>query len=60
MPKKRNPIEKLADEHGGYWEGEHDDFPVSDWKYEVRNEDTRQGYWEWVANKVEATADEEG
>jgi hypothetical protein len=24
-----------------------------DWKYEVRNGDTRLGYWEWVEHKVE-------
>ena len=26
-------------------------FPVSDWKYEVANDDTRLGYKEWVAAK---------
>ena len=25
------------------------DFPVTDWRYEVANDDTRLGYAEWVA-----------
>jgi hypothetical protein len=41
--------ENLAAAHGGIW-GEHPDHPSSDWRAEVHNEDTRQGYWEWVAN----------
>ena len=35
------------------WEGLPDgcpDFPISDWKYDVMNEDTKAGYWEWVAH----------
>lgn len=32
----------------GYW-GEHPACPVTDWQYEVSNEDTRMGYWEYVA-----------
>ncbi len=32
----------------GPW-GEHPDHPVDDWKYEVANDDTRLGYWAWVA-----------
>ena len=35
-------------ESGGYWD-DHDDYPVSDWQYEVANGDTRQGYHEWRA-----------
>ena len=37
--------------------GSDPEFPVADWQYEVANDDTRQGYWEWVAqNKEEAAA----
>lgn len=32
----------------GYW-GEHPDHPVAEWKREVANDDTRNGYWAWVA-----------
>jgi len=40
--------------HGGYWDGECAEFPREDWEYEVRNGDTRLGYWEWAAhNKLE-------
>lgn len=41
----------------GHW-GEHPDHPVADWRYEVANDDTRSGYWEWVALRL-ATDDEE-
>lgn len=44
-------IEALADRHGGYW-GAHPDYPVADWQYEVANDDTRRGYWEWVEAKL--------
>lgn len=32
----------------GPW-GEHPQHPVEDWKYAVANDDTRLGYWAWVA-----------
>ncbi len=39
--------------------GSDPDFPVADWQYEVSNDDTRQGYWEWVEqNREEARQDE--
>lgn len=30
----------------------HPRFPVEDWQYEVRNNDTRQGYATWLYNKL--------
>lgn len=33
--------------------GESSDFPLSDWRYEVKNGDTRLGYWEWLAHRYE-------
>lgn len=38
-------------EFGGHW-GEHPDHPVQDWQAEVANDDTRMGYWPWVASQV--------
>jgi hypothetical protein len=35
----------------GYWT-DHPEFPVKDWQYEVANGDTRQGYWQWVADRT--------
>src|SRR3954452_4769817 len=32
---------------------DHPDFASEDWKYEVENGDTRRGYWDWVAAKLE-------
>ena len=29
-------------------------FPKSDWRYEVGNDDTILGYWDWVFSKLEA------
>jgi hypothetical protein len=37
--------------YGGFW-GEYPDFPREDWEYEVANEDTGLGYWEWVDNQI--------
>lgn len=42
LPESRNP-----------W-AEDPEFPVSDWQYEVRNNDTRLGYHEWVEHQKEA------
>ena len=36
------------DGYGGYW-GEHPDYPRVDWKWEVADDSTMQGYWEWCA-----------
>lgn len=32
---------------------EHPNYPKSDWRYEVANDDTLLGYWEWVAMRLE-------
>lgn len=42
----------LAEDHGGYWGG-HPGHPVADWQYEVGNDDTRRGYWGWVAAQLD-------
>jgi hypothetical protein len=34
-------------------QGAHPHYPLADWKYEVANNDTKRGYWEWVANQIE-------
>lgn len=41
---------------GDYW-SEVPEYPVSDWQAEVANDDTRQGYWEWVESKKESDED---
>ena len=35
------------------------DYPVSEWQYEVANDDTRLGYWEWVEWVREIAAQDE-
>jgi hypothetical protein len=35
------------------WRRDVEDFPLNDWRYEVSNDDTRLGYWEWVAKQRE-------
>ena len=47
--------QQLRDTHGGMW-GEHPDFPVADWQLQVANDETRAGYWEWVASELELRA----
>ena len=44
--------EQLRNKYGGNWE-QHPDYPVEDWQYEVGNDDTRLGYWEWLAHRIE-------
>jgi hypothetical protein len=47
---KEKLIEKLSQEFD-YWE-DHPEHTVNDWIAEVQNNDTRMGYWPWVAIKV--------
>ena len=47
----------LRHEHGGNW-GEHPSHPVTDWQYEAANGDTRLGYWEWAAARIENDGEE--
>lgn len=48
---------KICQRNGGIW-GSHLDYPLEDWKYEVTNNDTRMGYWNWVESKIEQEEDE--
>ena len=48
--------QRLIEECGGYW-GNHAQYPRTDWKYEVANDDILEGYWDWVIAKL---ADAEG
>lgn len=48
-------LDRVVDRHGGdYWQSESDQYPKSDWKYEVENGDTLSGYWDWLRAKLEA------
>lgn len=35
------------------------DYPISDWKYEVQNDDTRLGYLAWIERQRERDAAED-
>ena len=50
MPSMYMDANNLRDRYG-HW-GVHPDFPRADWQYEVANDYTRLGYWEWVASKL--------
>lgn len=39
-----------------YWDT-HPDHTLNDWQYACDNNDTRMGYWEWVAEKLADAAD---
>ena len=47
MAKRKKRLLVDPDE---YW-SEDPDFPLDDWKYEVKDDSTRLGYWEWVAQR---------
>jgi hypothetical protein len=49
--------EALKRNHGGTW-GEHREYPVAQWQNEVASHDTRLGYWDWVAVRLEQNAEE--
>ena len=51
MPEGPLPVD--PEEFGGIW-GEHPVHTPEEWGYEVSNGDTRRGYWEWVAEQVDA------
>lgn len=36
-----------------------DEFTIEDWKYEVSNDDTRLGYWDWVEIQRELSWEED-
>ena len=47
--------EELADKYAGEdgsW-GQHPIFRRQEWREEVANDDTLQGYWAWVVSKLE-------
>jgi hypothetical protein len=39
-------------EHNGYWEP-YPGHELEDWRTEIANDDTRQGYWQWVEDRIE-------
>lgn len=46
-----NSADELREAHG-HW-GSHPVHSVSDWKQEIEADNTRLGYWEWVASILE-------
>ena len=44
--------DQLRAAYGGNWE-QYPKYPVSDWQHEVSEDNTRLGYWEWVAQSIE-------
>jgi hypothetical protein len=44
-------------EPDSHWD-EHPNWSVEDWKNEISNDDTRQGYHEWVRSKIEQMLEE--
>lgn len=43
---------ELAEQYGGYW-GEHPIYTEEDWVIEVRDGNTRLGYWDWVQAQID-------
>lgn len=40
-----------------YWE-DHPGYPASDWRAEVDDRDTKDGYWSWVVSRLGFERDE--
>jgi hypothetical protein len=55
---KYEKIQARIEEHRGEWDFEDETYPRSDWMYEVGNNDTQLGYFDWLIHKYEAA--EEG
>jgi hypothetical protein len=45
-------VQAIIEAHGGDLWRENTDFPVDDWRHEALANDTRVGYWEYVALKL--------
>ncbi|SHX04885.1 Uncharacterised protein [Mycobacteroides abscessus subsp. abscessus] len=52
MPSVPREITKKYGVYFSYW-GSDETFPVTDWQEDVSNDDTRLGYWDWVAEKMQ-------
>lgn len=50
MDKIIKTADNLINEYG-YW-GEHEKYGYNEWAYEVSEDYTRSGYWEWVTEKI--------
>jgi len=53
LEQELETLQRFKDK-AGYWT-EYPEHPVEDWRAEIANDDTRQGYWEWVADRIEDT-----
>ena len=52
-----NEVENFK-EKAGYWETL-EDCPIEDWRYEVANDDTREGYHDWCINRLANAEDDD-
>jgi len=48
----------LRQNNGGVW-GDHPRYPAALWEDCVGDGDTRLGYWEWVANRIDMSGEDE-
>jgi len=49
-------VNTLLSQHG-VW-GEHSEHSIADWKYAIKYDKTRLGYWEWVVDRLQQEADD--
>lgn len=52
LGKSIDATHNLQEANGGYW-GEHPEILVEDWQYDVMENNTRLGYWEWVQARID-------
>ncbi len=57
VPKADPKDLEIVWEPESHW-SEHPNWAVEDWKYEIADDNTRQGYHEWVRSKIEEMKEE--
>lgn len=57
VSERDEALVRPGDELESRYVTEHPNYLRSDWAYEVENDDTQIGYWEWVYHRVESARD---
>jgi hypothetical protein len=49
---------QLDDKYNPDGDGEHSGYPRSGWRFEVREQSTISGYWDWLRHQLQLEEDE--
>ena len=50
---KCNKLQEVEEQKAANLWSEFSDYPHADWKHEVANDDTLNGYWDWVIAQID-------